>query len=188
MKRIILIIFLAILSAYDINAQEIKFGVKAGVNFATITGDATDNVDTRTDFHIGAVVEIPLFDKLSLQPEWIYSSQGAVDMDDKLKLDYINLPVMVKFYVLEWFSLETGPQVGLLMGEKLEVDGQSEEISEYTSSIDFGFNFGLGFKLENGLNFAARYNLGLTNIWDFEDSNDLKNQNNVIQLSIGYMF
>jgi len=42
--------------------------------------------------------------------------------------------------------------------------------------------------MDSGLNFGARYNLGLSNIWDFEGSDDFKNQNNVIQVSVGYMF
>ncbi len=49
-------------------------------------------------------------------------------------------------------------------------------------------NFGLGYKMDNGLNFGARYNLGLMNINDSANSDDYKLANGVIQVSAGFMF
>ena len=195
MKKLLLIIAV-VLFCFNVTAQDmstsdegINFGVKAGVNFATITGDETDGVKSKTSFHIGALVEIPVTEKFSVQPELMYSGQGAKDdsSDDELKLDYINLPIMAKFYVAEGFSLEAGPQVGFLINSKFEVDGQSEDIKDETTGIDFGVNFGVGYKMETGLNFGARYNLGLSNIWDFEGSDNLKNHNGVFQISIWFI-
>ena len=49
--------------------------------------------------------------------------------------------------------------------------------------------------MESGLNFGARYNLGLSNFWDLPSDidpefgiSDFKNKNSVIQLSVGYYF
>lgn len=42
--------------------------------------------------------------------------------------------------------------------------------------------------MESGLNFAARYNLGFSNINSGEGSDEFKNQNSVIQISVGYFF
>ena len=55
------------------------------------------------------------------------------------------------------------------------------------SSIDFGLNFGLGYKLDSGLNFGARYNMGLSNINDTDDDDDTI-KNGVFQISLGYFF
>ena len=74
------------------------------------------------------------------------------------------------------------------MSSKIEEDGESEDLKNETSGIDFGLNLGLGFKMETGLNFGARYNLGLSNIWDFEGSDNFKNQNSVLQIFIGFTF
>ena len=53
--------------------------------------------------------------------------------------------------------------------------------------IDFGVDFGIGYKLEGGLNFGARYNLGLTDINDeYEEGGTYKN--GVFQISLGYFF
>jgi hypothetical protein len=95
---------------------------------------------------------------------------------------------MAKYYVAEGFSIEAGPQVGFLMSAKAKAEGEEEDLKDFVKGIDFGFNLGLGYKMESGLNFAARYNLGLSNINDGEGSDDFKNQNSVMQVSVGYMF
>ena len=207
MKKVVLMAAIAVFGLCNVSAQEVSFGAKAGVNFATIGGDDTDGVDGRTSFHIGGVAEIKISEKFSVQPELLYSGQGAKDTyedefekeEATLRLDYLNVPVMAKFYVADGFSLEAGPQVGFLLKSEAEyeyVDKEFPEFNEsetvdskdFTSAIDFGINFGVGYKLDNGLNFGARYNLGLSNINDFEGSDNIKNQNNVIQISIGYFF
>ena len=193
MKKLFLFAGIAVFGLLCINAQSnptsdgIKFGAKAGVNFATLTGD-TEDVKSRTAFHFGVVVEIPVSDKFSVQPELLYSAQGAKDdlSDDVLKLDYLTIPIMAKLYVAEGFSLELGPQVGFLLSAKEEFDGESEDIKDFVKGTDFGVNFGLGYQLETGLNFGARYNLGLSDLNDFESSDSIKN--GVFQITIGYFF
>lgn len=206
MKKIILIAILIVYS-FTVSAQNklenssgVIFGVKAGVNFATITGDDTEDVDTRTSFHAGVVVEMEIFDKFSFQPEILYSSQGAKGssdgMDMEIKYDYLNIPLLVKYYLAEGFSIEGGPQVGILLSADGEASGISVDIKDITKDIDFSLDLGLGYILENGLNFAARYNFGISNINDNNgtimgaefDFGDVKNYNGVFQLSVGYMF
>jgi len=196
MKQFCIITVIALLSIVLVNAQNVEFGAKAGVNFASINGDDTEEFDMRTSFHIGAVAEFLFSERFSLQPELIYSSQGAKMSDEgfdfTIKLNYINLPIMAKYYVTEGLSLEAGPQFGLLLSAKVEseFDGESEEedIKDELNDFDFGINFGVGYKLENGINFTARYNYGFTNLADTEDLDDTKINNGVIQLSVGYNF
>ena len=188
MKKLCLVAFLAIFSLATINGQDVKFGAKAGVNFASLTGD-DEGLSSKTSFHVGVVAEIPVSDVFSVQPELLFSDQGAkIDSDDvKLNASYLNLPILAKFYVGEGFSLEAGPQVGFLLSAKAKGDGGSVDLKDETKSIDFGVGLGAGYKLENGLCFNARYNLGLSNIVDEnEDNLDLKN--GVFQLSVGFFF
>jgi long-subunit fatty acid transport protein len=206
MKKFLFCAAIAVFGLWNVNAQEVKFGVKAGLNLASISGDDTEDLDGRTSFHFGGIAEIKLSDKFSFQPELLYSAQGAKssyeDQFEKeeatIKLDYINLPLMAKYYVAEGFSIEAGPQIGFLMNSEADYDYIDKEDPEFSESgtedlkdeikgIDFGFNLGFGYKLEGGLNFGARYNLGLSDLWDV-DNGGIKNQNSVIQISIGYMF
>jgi hypothetical protein len=117
----------------------------------------------------------------------------------KAKLNYINIPLMAKFYMAEGLSIEAGPQIGFLVSAKGEYEysetfngvtesGSEEADLEDISNVDFGVNFGLGYKLDSGLNFGARYNLGLSNVNDYEGSDADKVNNRVIQVSVGFMF
>ncbi len=212
MKKIILSAAIAIFCLGIGNAQEIKFGAKAGLNLSSVGGDETDDVESRTGFHVGGVAEIMISDKFAFQPELVYSAQGAKSEfsesgngfsfteESELKLTYLNIPLLAKYYVADGFSIEAGPQIGILLsadaeftetetfGGVTETFSGEDDVKDDISSIDFGVGVGLGYKMESGLNFALRYNLGLSNINDFEGSDDFKQQNNVIQVSVGYFF
>ncbi|MBC5841109.1 PorT family protein [Flavobacterium sp. F-380] len=181
MKKILLVAVLAVLGFVSGNAQEIKFGAKAGLNFASVRGENSDVYDTVTAFNLGAVAEIPLSEKISFQPEILFSGQGYSFGNDIAALNYLNVPLMGKYYVTKGLSLEAGPQVGFLLSAKTD----NADVKNLFKKIDFGVNAGLGYKLENGLNFSARYNLGLSNISSVANTT---NKNAVVQLSVGYFF
>ncbi|MFC4478424.1 porin family protein [Flavobacterium chungangensis] len=183
MKKILLLAVFTVLGFANVNAQEIKFGGKAGLNFATISEDNTENADFVTSYNIGVMSEIPISEKFSFQPEIMYSRQGYSFNNDVVAMNYLNIPLMGKYYVTKGLSLEAGPQIGFLLSAKNE----KTDVKDSFNTFDFGVNFGLGYKLENGLNFGVRYNLGLTNINNLENSSD-KNKNGVFQVSVGYFF
>tara|TARA_R110001583_G_scaffold22784_3_gene85049 strand:+ start:18984 stop:19154 length:171 start_codon:yes stop_codon:yes gene_type:complete len=55
-------------------AQEVHFGIKAGVNFASLGGDDSDGLDGLTSILFGGVVDIGVTEKFSVQPELVYSA------------------------------------------------------------------------------------------------------------------
>ncbi|WP_417370079.1 porin family protein [Gelidibacter japonicus] len=182
MRKLILITALAVFGFNLSNAQDVSFGVKGGVNLATFTGDDSAEAKGITSYHVGGLVDIEITEKFSVQPEVIYSVQGADSDLGDFRLDYINVPVLAKFMIVDGLSLEGGPQIGFLTSSKLE----NEDIKDFVKKTDFGAVLGLGYLLDGGLNFAARYNFGLSNISDSDLDVDVKN--GVFQLSIGYMF
>ena len=156
-----------------------------------------DSFDSRTAFHVGFVAEIVISETFSFQPELLYSAQGADWSEDGFEgttqVDYLNVPLMAKFYVGEGFSLEAGPQIGFLLSAKDVEDGEDDfDLKDYVKGIDFGLNLGVGYKLEGGLNFGARYNLGLSDINDSDegdfDEGDFSIKNSVIQAYVGFFF
>ena len=184
MKKLLLVSIITILGLARVNAQDVKFGVKGGLNFATIIGENTSKDQTVTAFNLGAMAEIKISDKFSLQPELLYSGQGYdtdIDSEGIIALNYLNIPVLAKYYVTKKLSLEAGPQIGFLLSTK----GGTEDYIDLFKTTDFGANFGFGYKLDSGINFAARYVLGLSNI---NDVGGVTNKNGVLQLSIGYFF
>ena len=188
-----LIVFIAIGIGAFANAQKtkqdegIKLGIKGGLNVSNLMGDVPD-VAIRTSIHAGLVAEIIVSDNFSVQPELLYSGQGASDTSEgggRYKLDYITLPVLAKFPIAKSLSLETGPQIGVLISGKYKDNDSNKTITD-TKAIDFGLNAGLNYELNNGVFFQARYNLGLTDIGFYGDNNRASNA--VIQFSIGKLF
>ena len=188
-----LIVFISIGIGTFANAQKtkqdegIKLGIKGGLNVANLMGDVKD-VAIRTSIHAGLVAEIIVSDNFSVQPELLYSGQGASDTSEgggRFKLDYITLPVLAKFPIAKNLYLETGPQVGFLISAKNKTNESNEKIEDL-KTIDFGLNAGLNYELNNGVFFQARYNLGLTDIGIAGDNNRASNA--VIQISIGKLF
>ncbi len=195
MKKLLTLVSLIGMIMVTQAQQDIHFGIKGGLNISSISGKDVENPDARTSFHGGIMAEIPITEKFSFQPEFLYSSLGIKENDEnaELKLNYLTLPLMVKYYVADNFSLEIGPQIGLLLSADAKVEGEGEgDVKDLFKDFDAAINFGVGYKLDNGLNFGARYNLGLIKIFDsfdsFADEDDIKAYNSVFQISIGYFF
>lgn len=184
MKKIILTVVLVFTFGF-VNAQgkeDMSFGVKGGLNLATITN--ADGSNTLIGFHVGFFGEFMLGDNFALQPEVLYSAQGAEFDDGDLKLDYITIPVMLKYYVADSFSLEIGPQVGFLVSaEEVGVD-----IKDDVKSTDFGVNFGAGYDVTPNLIIGVRYNLGLSRWQEALFPGESESENSVFQISLGYRF
>ncbi|PKV51224.1 outer membrane protein with beta-barrel domain [Aquimarina sp. MAR_2010_214] len=199
MRKLLFVVIATFSLGVTAQEENIRFGAKAGLNIANIAGDAVNGISSRTGFHLGAVVEIPISEKFAFQPEVLYSAQGytmdetvfGIRIEGTTKLDYINIPLIAKYYVVKGLSIQAGPQVGFLVSAKGEVKTagieREEDIDDFYKSVDLGLGFGAGYQLDMGLFFDARYNLGLSDINDV-DGDDDKNQNAVIQFSVGYKF
>ena len=188
----VLMLLLAInMQSQDDNKKESNTGLKGGYNLAAVSFDGDGETGQRHSFHIGFYSESFLNDNVSLQIELLYSQQGYELKDGggtyTQKLNYINLPLMLKAYPSDNFFLEAGPQVGYAITHKEEFDSSfslfdtSQEFNP--NSFDWGVNFGGGFKTDTGLSFGVRYHLGLGDIYD-----EGKPKNRVWQFSIGFDF
>ena len=167
------------------NAQDVKYGVKGGLSFSSIS---QTGASTLTSIHLGGFAEIKISDKFAVQPELLYSAQGAkfsfLGVSVSQNLNYINIPVMAKYYVADAFSLEAGPQLGFLMSAKF--DGKDNK--KYLNSTDFGLNLGAGYDLNEQMSLGLRYNIGLSDIEKDLMAGESGSTNSSLQLSFGYKF
>lgn len=172
MKKLILLAAITVAGFTAANAQ-VTFGVKAGLNIANLTGDL-EGTSSLASFNAGALVNIPVSSMFSVQPEVLYSGEGAKVDGGKYQFNYINIPVLFQYNNPTGFIAEVGPQIGLLTSAKAKADGGgSTDVKDYLKSTNFSAVVGVGYKLAMGLGFNARYNIGLSNISD-EDGGTIK--------------
>ncbi|WP_294822422.1 porin family protein [uncultured Flavobacterium sp.] len=174
MKRLI-VLAAALLMCPLVQAQ--TYGIKGGVNFANLRGDDADRFDGITNFHVGALMEFYIFDRVTLQPELLYSAQGAEIKDEKYKLNYVTLPVMLEFDIDGSLSVHAGPQFSLVASESSDV------LPEDAENYDFGIAAGLEYGITDGLFIQGRYVWGQKQVFEDDDI-----MNSVIQLSLGFYF
>ncbi len=187
MKKTILITALLFVFSINAQAQLVRFGIKAGLNFANQTGtnitvnSGNYNKDAITSYHAGLLAEIKLTEGFSVQPELLYSTQGATykyaATEFTNELGYLSIPVLAKFHLNKVISLDLGPQASFLLSEKKQFDVKE------ANTFDFGIAGGLGFNITKSLFIQGRYVLGLT-----DASKDAQIKNSVVQVSAGFLF
>ncbi|WP_297970338.1 porin family protein [uncultured Capnocytophaga sp.] len=215
MRKIALLIIMTVCGLSQVHAQD--FGVKAGYNYSTFRGETSSisTIEGLSGFYIGGLVELPISDVLSIQPELIFSRQGVALRQElkgfglnvsinnaDIRLDYLNIPVMAKVNLGPLF-LQGGVQFGFLVG-KPELGRYITNVRVGTlldkdsyNSFDFGVGAGLGFNFNRRFFAEARYTHSLTNVFDPNDdyfkasgigSNNNNFKNAVLSIGLGMKF
>ena len=177
-----------------------QFGLKAGINVASISKDGYDDAKAKVGFAGGAFVNIPVAEQFSIQPEVMYSQMGSkvtksvsrtflgntyeARSTAKLNLDYVTVPIMFQFRATPAFYIEAGPEFGFLTSAKAKdinttyVNGSpensstntSEDMKDSFSGFNMGAALGLGYDITPNFGINARYVAGFTDI-NKKDSN-----------------
>lgn len=198
-KQVLIMCCLLALGQQAFAQAELAIGIKAGPNFATIDTEssASTNYKNRAGFHGGAFVLVKAA-KFGIQPEIIFSQQGSkVEIDSKKfesNFSYVNIPVIIKLYTIAGINIQAGPQFGFVTNAEQPIQDQLnpgsyhvEDVKDKMKSSDFTVALGLGWDLPFGLTLDARYNMGLSKIYDEAPSQQTSNaKNQVFQLSLGY--
>jgi len=196
------------------NAQQeyFEYGFKGGVNLSSISGDGdkVSNYDTKASMNIGGYGLYKILPKLGIQAELLYSEQGfserfdseEVDIDEiksLTRMQYINLPVLVSYNLIEQLWMEGGVQVGYLVDaeeerEERSINNESGQLDSATKTIDqtsryesleLGLLGGLRYKLSQNFMIQARYEKSINDV-DKELAGDQFNE--VWSFSVGYVF
>ena len=109
-------------------------------------------------------------------------------------MNYINIPVMLKYYVTSKLSVDFGPQLGFNVYHKCTIKSiktdykETMSLKDSTKSIDFGLGLGVTYNFTENVFVQARYTLGLTNAIENKVEWGEKGKNGNAQISIGYRF
>ncbi len=229
MKKLIIIFVLIlsvvfVFSAGSVFAQYAYFGLKAGLSMGTFHGDDSDAADwamsekkSRLGITAGVYSTIVLAKIFALQPEALYTQKGAVytysevgyEETLKIKMDYVEIPLLFKFYVPMAgpvkINIFAGPEIAVNIVHKYKYEEEDSGITSYTeegdikdafggiletSTLDYGAVFGAGAEfIVKGIQMSveARYALGLANSLDVAGITfDLKNSSLQVLYGIGF--
>ena len=182
--------------------KQFTFGPKIGVDYTHYWGKDVIH-DGVFNYQAGLFMEYRFTNKFSIAPEVVFAAQGGkyekeidvpavgkigVDITDNV--NYINVPVMFKYYVTPSLSIDLGPQVGFNVYSKYTAKGKktdykvTEDMKDDTESIDFGVGLGLTYNIAKDVFVQGRYTMGMTKV--FKGAGEDKNGN--AQIAIGYRF
>lgn len=192
MKKTCLFSLLSLLTFFSMtttSTAQISVGAKGGLNVSNLNGlNDLEDVETKAlvGFHFGAFTTFNLGRNFAIQPELVFSTQGTKveNVDENLKVNYFNIPIMVKFLTNSGFYVEAGPQFGFKVNEISDVD--FEDLDDEFESSEVSGCLGLGFQpTKSAFGIGARYNMGISTVAELNDgNNEVDVKNGVFQLSL----
>ncbi len=196
MKRAALFFLLFVLfHAASLDAQYAA-GILAGPNLSTQSIDAND-----VSYSMGLGYQLGFFarwesENYDIQPELYFSQQNAaVQFEDQTlysRFRYLMIPLLFRYHLNENFRLMAGPQLGILLCARSNFHPVTREpyreqvYSTAYRGSDFSFGLGAGWEAGNGLIVDLKYNLGLTDISNYEGVPATRNR--FLELRIAYLF
>lgn len=221
MKKQLLLSVFSFLSVLAMAQEKPTVGVRFGLSEAGVHGDAIKSLDNiinltngmvtmgnRSGFFAGPYVNLPLSEKISVEPALYYTQKGAALKGDlmvkaisllgvhagaKLNTRYVDLPVLLKAN-FNGFQVFAGPQVSYLAVADLKTRAgllglnllnKNINVTDQFNRWDAGVTGGIGYQFANGVNITASYDQGLSRI----DANQGVNAyNRSVKIGLGFRF
>jgi hypothetical protein len=180
-------------------AQGLTYGAKAGVTLATVSEDAEADSGWgyRVGLAAGGYVALPLGSRLAIQAEGLFNQKGArADVDDlvtTLKLDYVEVPVLVKYAVTHGGARSIhvfgGPSIAFKVRSRATASFGDTTIDtdedENIENVDLGVAAGAGVDFGKW-SIDGRYTFGLSNLVKSDDEAELRSR--AISVLVGVRF
>ncbi len=192
-------IFATLLLAFSLHAvtAQTKFGLKAGASLYHFTGkDASPfgkgSQKFKPGFVAGAFADVPAGKMVFIQPGLFYSAEGNIQktsaVDQTYKLNYLNLPVVVKLQLPVGFFGEAGLQGSYLLSaiRETSINNATTKVTSTDGLHSFLLApvIGCGWQFKNGIGINARSQWGITSVGD----NTAKVYNSGFYGSVFYRF
>lgn len=201
MKKIIFISFL-LLPIYLF--AQLGIGIKAGMNFANVSGASSINSSNRSGFLVGVFLAPSGKGVFSSRHELVYSKQGynfaSGNNTGNVNLDYIIIPQLMGINITRFVQIQLGAQMAFLINAKADSTSYGGSMNPYSSvmdyynKFDYGFAAGVEIHPVSGLLIGARYNISLGKLYKDIQSGQMPSftaedaKNNVVQIFVGWTF
>jgi hypothetical protein len=208
---------LVLLFGEDVATENFYFSLKLGGNLSNLSGiDGTKNA---LGLNFGLMASIKLSDRFYLVPEFMplspkgaksipFHPTGNASLDQlmqpttssAMEMNYIDIPIVAKYYVTKDLGLEVGPQISILTSAKNVYRGKIKEDDDLTyennvksslNTVDAGLVVGVTYSLWDarggkGLYVHARYAYGLMDIVKDNPGDAVKNS--LFQFAVSFPF
>lgn len=176
-----LISFCFFVGTFCSQAQDNRYGFRLGLNYSNIDFEDGSVIpggggSDRIGFTAGFFARYRLSDNFSIQPEIQYSAQGekststtdnsgiiGQNAEDPLKINIIQVPVLINYTIKDKFTFSLGPQIGLGIWEW-------ERRDDY-ETVQFSAVGGIGYNITSNISVEARAVFGITDAIDSDNSN-----------------
>ena len=205
MKKVFVLIAAAIVCMSAM--AQVQFGGKVGFDMTNFLGSNVDH-GMKPGYQVGLMMEYKFSSRFAIAPEVVFAAQGGkdklflLDIDQhgiefvssagmKYNANYINVPVMLKYYATPNFSVDFGPQVGFNVYHKITAKKTNEsiDIKDSTKPVDLGLGLGATYNLTDNAFVQARYTMGLTKVFkDEEVIGEYNAKNGNVQIAFGMKF
>lgn len=175
-------------AALNTHAQEMNYGIKGGLN---LSNDVFLFNRYYPAFYAGGFAELKFNKHLAFQADLLFAKSGTYSKfqgNDVLYFTrktqgYLNIPIMVKYYVTPKLYVEIGPEAGILLYANEETENYKTSTKERFRKTCLNAGTGIGYKLPFGLGVNARYMFGVSNK---SEGNTLYTSN--LQVGLNYTF
>ena len=183
---------------FNLSESSVYYGIRLGINFATLTGDTPD-LGTKTGLNFGGTVGLRLSDTapVFLESGLYYTGSGASKDKNSISLNYLELPILIKYGVQLNDDIALLPFMGPtfrygLFGGKWKTSGAGKVDSFGDGKFkraDMGIKLGCGAEF-NKLYAELGYQFGITNIadWQLANGDDASAHNGAFFFNVGVNF
>ncbi len=184
-KKIFLIVIgIVMISCSTAFSQNFRFGLVAGFDMANW------NITNIPEGHIDNLLYEPIITYnlngyigykkselwgLSIEPGFMQKGSRRKNYDKFIRynLNYLQLPVLLDYYIFDRFYISIGPEFSYLLNAKIKSNDYINDVTTlFNRRFELSGLFGLNYMIGNKLEFGIRYNHGLSYISKIIWSND----------------
>ena len=182
-KKFLALLVIGLAFITTASAQGFHLGIKAGTNMLKID-DKSFRDEFKFGYNLGGFAEINFTKKIGVQPEVLWSQSSyrtatnieevipGTKADVAVKLNYLQIPLLLNYRPVKFLSLQVGPQFGILIDQN---NSMLQNGKDAFKKGDFSMLGGAQLNL-GPLKAGARYVVGLTDINDISTQSKWKNQ------------
>lgn len=183
---------------FNLSESSVYYGIRLGMNVASLTGDAPD-LGSKVGLNFGGTVGLRLSDTtpIFLESGLYYTGCGASKNKTTISLNYLELPILIKYGLQATDDIAILPFIGPtfrygLFGGKWKTSGEGKVDSFHDGRFkraDMGIKLGCGAEY-NKLYLELGYQFGITNIadWQLANGDDASSHNGALFVNLGVNF